>query len=110
MGMFVFIALATGIIVYTKMSMPQDVSQYITRSKRRNIVNYDGPSKKVKQLSAFMKIYWTLVVVIYLWISFATQAWYITWIIFLIASAVKHAIFAFTDIDEKEFDNYSDKE
>ena len=39
---------------------------------------------------------WSIIVVIYFIISFMTMAWHITWIIFLIGSAIQgiiHAIF-----------------
>lgn len=103
--MFVCIAAGVGLIIYTRMSMPQDVAEYIT--KRPAVVyNYDGDNKKLRMLASIMKLFWLVVLIIYLAVSFTTGAWHLTWIIWLIGSAVKQAIFAFADVTEQEFDSY----
>ncbi|MCF0130391.1 MAG: hypothetical protein HUJ71_01625 [Pseudobutyrivibrio sp.] len=48
---------------------------------------YDNPN-----IAAIMSIYWTLVVCVYLSISFITFGWFITWIIFPIAAIVNNWI------------------
>lgn len=99
-----FSAVATGIIIYTNMSIPQDVEQYITQSKKNYNINYQGDSKALRFLNAFMKVYWVLVLIIYLSVSFSIgKSWLWSWIIWVIAAAVKEALFIFFDANnEKE--------
>ena len=102
-SMLVFAAFATGLIIYTNMSMPQDVSQYISqRSEKHHEIKYTGDSKALKIIASFMKVYWTLVLVIYLAVSFTTGMWAWTWLIWVIASAVKEAIYIFFSNEEKQ--------
>ena len=102
-SMLVFAAFATGLIIYTNMSMPQDVSHYISqRSGKYHEIKYTGDSKALKIIASFMKVYWTLVLVIYLAVSFTTGMWAWTWLIWVIASAVKEAIYIFFSNEEKQ--------
>lgn len=100
--MFICIAVATGLIIFTHMSMPQDVAQYISRKRR---TSFEGKSKKARTLEAFMKIYWCIVLLVYLGVSFSTGRWALTWIIWVIATAIKNALFIFFDVDENDNDN-----
>lgn len=106
--MFICIAIATGIVIYTHMSMPQDVQQYITRNKHSKELNYKGNSNALKFLAAFMKVYWALILVVYLLVSFSTGMWAWTWLIWVIAAAVKKAIYIFFDTTDSEIKSYSD--
>lgn len=99
--MFICIAVATGILIYTHMSKPQDVDQYLARSTSKN-------SSSKKEGHPFIKIYWTLVTVIYFFVSFTTNAWHITWLIWLIGAAGKNALEIFLskdDVEEKTMGN-----
>lgn len=86
--MLLFAAVATGLLIYTKMSVPQDVEPYLVKKKEK----FDTSTERGRRLSAMSKLYWMVVTVIYLGISFWTMAWYITWLIWLIASAGWQAI------------------
>lgn len=97
-------AVATGLIIYTHMSMPQDVAQYISKDSGRQF-DISTTSRKFKNLAAFMKLYWSLVLVIYLAVSFTTGAWYITWMIWVIGAALKNAIYVFCDTEKDETEN-----
>lgn len=55
-----------------------------------------------KKLRAFFKLYWMMVTIIYLGVSFDTGRWGITWLIWLIAVAVKEAIILFTGAEDYE--------
>lgn len=102
-SMLVFAAFATGLIIYTNMSMPQDVSHYISqKSGKYHEIKYTGDSKALKIIASFMKVFWTLVLVIYLAVSFTTGMWAWTWLIWVIASAVKEAIYIFFSNEEKQ--------
>ena len=99
--MLILSAIATGLIIYVNMSVPQDIEPYISRGKNKHRIDFDTSTTTGKFLSSFMKIYWILVVVIYFVVSFGTEAWHITWIIFLIATAVEQAIKMFAEASGK---------
>ena len=90
--MLLFAAAATGLLIYTRMSVPQDVEPYLVKKKEK----FDTSTERGRRLSAMSKLYWMVVTVIYLGISFWTMAWYITWLIWLIASALWQAILLFS--------------
>lgn len=100
--MFILIGLATGLIIYTHMSMPQDVSQYITKNKNSREIEYNGDNKTLRFLAAFMKVYWMIILIVYLGVSFATGKWAITWLIWLIATALKEALYIFFNTNDNE--------
>lgn len=102
--MFLCIAAATGLIIYTHMSMPQDVGQYIHESKRS--IRLHSDSNTIRLLAAFMKVYWMIVLILYLAISFFTGRWGWTWLIWVIASAIKEAVYIFFGTDNEEVNSY----
>lgn len=104
--MFILIAAATGLIIYTHMNIPQDVEQYISHERRNGLGQYNGNNKTLRTLAAFMKLYWMIVLIIYLFVSFSTGRWAWTWLIWLIASALKQAIFIFLDTNDDEINKY----
>lgn len=78
-------AVATGIIIYINMSTPAEYKNYNKNSKNKlqNLNNKDN-----KLFNNIMSVYWTIMAFIYLAISFITGLWGITWIIWVLASAV----------------------
>lgn len=92
-GMFTFIASATAILVYCKKSQPkyqakhQSAEQILTphQQKRSNIRSL------VRSIAFF----------VYMLLSFLTNAWHITWIIFLMVPAVTGIINACIDLKEE---------
>lgn len=90
LGMFVIAAAATGLIIYTNTSMPQEIGPYIRRKGKKD--SFDTKTKEGKNMKLFMELLSILTVIIYLWVSFTTGRWGITWLIFLIAEAIKIAI------------------
>lgn len=102
--MFLLIAAATGLLVYTSMSKPRgdgaapgtvvaDFKEWQTKNTKRN-----------QMLKAVRSAFWPLVVAFYFLLSFTTGAWHITWIIFLISPAVDaiiKAVFTLTDDGRK---------
>lgn len=103
--MLILIAAATGLLIYTHMSMPQDVSQYISRPSS-SVGRGNGSNGKLRNLASFMKIYWCIVLIAYLGTSFSTGAWHLTWIIWVIGACVKNAIFIFFNTTENEMKDY----
>ncbi|MBR6079700.1 MAG: hypothetical protein IKP60_06065 [Treponema sp.] len=99
--MFVFAAVGTAFIVYVNMSAPQDVKDYLTKNDSAESSGR-GHRRGNRTVDSFMPIYWTLVLVVYMFVSFKTGAWYISWLIWVIGYAVKEAIYAFTGKNEKD--------
>lgn len=93
--MFILIAIATGLIVYNSMSKPKYLKkdQTVVEEFKEWKANSIEKNALYKSICGAM---WSIIVVVYFIISFMTMAWHITWIIFLIGSAIQgiiHAIF-----------------
>jgi len=95
-GMMICVAIATGILIYTQNCVPQDVEPFLVR--RHKVVSGDAEAD-TPFWASFWKLYWLVITIIYLFVSFMTHAWHITWILWLIASAVKQAIQMFKKDD-----------
>lgn len=99
-GMFICIAAATGLIVYATSRVPVELIPYVKGIK---MTDYRVPNVKNRgRFTSFFKLYWMLVTIIYLGVSFMTGRWAITWLIWLIAAALKEAIYLFTGVEENE--------
>ena len=59
----------------------------------------DSPRKKVHK--GIESVSWAICLAVYLLVSFATKAWYITWIIFPLSGAVEGLIKAIIDLKEE---------
>ncbi|MCH5265931.1 MAG: hypothetical protein J1F02_08520 [Lachnospiraceae bacterium] len=96
-GMFIIIAIATGILVYNHLSKPaypkmddtmmEDFKEWKSRS--------DSDRQALKAIKSAL---WSIIVVLYFVISFTTMAWYITWVIFLIGASAESIIKAVFDL------------
>ncbi|MBQ7345693.1 MAG: hypothetical protein IJW45_06500 [Oscillospiraceae bacterium] len=86
-GLLLMVAIATGIKVYTDKRAPKEpVDQVPTKH---------SPARKNAR-----RIIWLCAIVIYLLISFLTGAWYITWMMFLIAPCCTALWNAIQDLKE----------
>lgn len=94
-------AIATGLIVYTKKSVPQDVEPFLDRDRPEEKYSVPENSER-KGLVAFMKSYWLIVTAFYLLLSFLTRRWDITWLVWLIAVGVRQAILSFAGESKDE--------
>lgn len=92
---FVMCAIATGLIVFSRMSIPQDVVPYIKEKRKEENENIDTSTKKGRFLKAFSGSFWTIVTVVYFIVSFSTGSWGSTWLIFLIGAAIEKSVKAF---------------
>ena len=91
MVLFLFVAVATGLLIYngvtreryvkTDDTMVEDFKEWKQNSKQKN-----------KAVEAIVGSFWLIAVCVYIVVSFMTGAWYITWIIFLIAAAISSLI------------------
>lgn len=94
--MFLLIAGATGLLIFNHMSKPNYVKEDDTMVE--DFRKWQSDSKDQKSLRASVSsAVWALTTAIYFIISFMTEAWYITWVIFIIGVAVQAVInIAFT--------------
>ena len=97
--MFLMIAGATGINIYNGMTKPSFAKG---RDCDDDDDDDDGHKEKRSPLyKAISSALWLLTVVGYLHVSFATGAWHITWLIFLMTTAADNIIKAIFDLRRK---------
>ena len=78
----------TCMLVYSSHRYPKYKKQNDTMVENfRQWSSDSGKNKEIKK--ALASLLWMLTAIIYLLVSFVTRAWYITWIIFLIASCLQ---------------------
>lgn len=94
--MFIFIAAATGLLIYNGMTKPKYIKTDDTMVEE--FKQWQSASQEKKSLrSSVSSAVWALITAIYFLVSFATGAWYITWVIFIVGGAVQSIInIAFT--------------
>lgn len=97
--LFVFIAIATGILVFNGITksktqqVPDTMVEEFKEWRERN-------SGKNQLQKSVLSAIWAIGVVIYFIISFSTGAWYITWVIFLVIAAVEGVVKAVFDMSK----------
>ncbi|MEG1895512.1 MAG: permease prefix domain 1-containing protein [Oscillospiraceae bacterium] len=94
-------AVATGLIVYTHMSTPQEYKDFDEDAARdrRLYASKDG-----SLLKSIMSIYWSVVTFIYLGVSFLSGEWGISWMIWVLAGVfaeIIKTIFEMRNCDDK---------
>ena len=96
--LFAMIAAATGLLVYNGMTGKRGAAQ----SPLSDSQDDDTPRRMTKKHKQFFgsisSALWLITVALYFVISFATGAWHISWIIFLIAAAANNVLKAFVDL------------
>ncbi len=97
--MFVMVAVATALLIFNAMTKPK-----LLRDADDNDDDDDDGRAKVGRprrspvYGAISGALWVLTVCVYLLVSYASGYWHITWMIFLIATAVDNIIKAIFDI------------
>lgn len=96
-GLFICVAIATALLIYnscTKPHPPKTDGSIVEEFKEWKKEKDDSrvASKSIRSMV------WSLTTAVYFIVSFTTGAWYITWVIFLIGSAVSSLIRAITDL------------
>lgn len=89
--MFSCIAAATGLLIYNGMTRPRYVradDTIVEEFKEWHVKN----DRQRDALNAFKGAYWSIVVAIYLFVSFVFHIWGFSWIIFIMAAAVENII------------------
>ncbi len=90
-GFLAIAGVSTCILIYHFMTKPKYTKYEDTMVEE--FKEWKGKKDKNKEIKkAIDSILWTLTVIIYLFISFTFGIWYISWIIFLIASLIENII------------------
>ena len=85
---FIFVAAATGLLIYNNMTKPKYNKESDTMVE--DFREWQSDEKDRKQLKkAISSALWTIIVAVYLVVSFTTMMWWITWIIFVIGAAIE---------------------
>jgi len=89
--MFIMIAAASGLLVYNTLSKPKFLKRQDTMVEEFREWQSDSQSRKAlrKAISAAL---WSIIVALYIMISFWSGAWHLTWIIFLLGAAIESII------------------
>jgi len=93
--MFLIIAIATGLLIYNNMTKTKYVK--IDDTIVEEFKEWKE-SKENREFSAISSAIWSLATVVYIIVSFLTGAWHITWVIFLIATAITSITKAIFDL------------
>jgi len=97
--LFVIAAVASGLLIYNDLSKPGGRKSDETMAEEFQKWR-ETSSRKGKMMSAISSAIWCVTIALYFLISFTTGAWYITWIIFLIAGAAHNVVKAVFDLKE----------
>lgn len=99
--MFVVAAAATGLIIYATMTKPR--YEKFDETLVEDFKKWKSATVEQNELyKVISSLFWTLVVAVYLLTSFYTQSWHLTWIIFLIGSALNEVIKAVFELLTKK--------
>lgn len=98
-GLFLFVGIATAIIIFNNMSKPtmDKLDSTIVNEFKEWKANQEGRKRARKAINSAL---WTITVIFYFLVSFTTGAWYITWIIFLMGAAAENIIKAIFELRE----------
>lgn len=103
-AMFILIAIATGLLIYNKNTQPTP-----PRSSGNMVKDFKKWQKESNENHKLYKslndMLWCIIVALYFIISFTVGAWHITWVIFLIGSALSSALKAIIDLTNPQNKN-----
>jgi len=91
---FILVAAATGLLVYNNMTKPRYKKESDTIVE--DFREWQSDEKDRKQMrKAISSALWTIAVAVFLVVSFVTGAWWITWLIFIIAGVIESLLNVF---------------
>lgn len=89
-GLLVIAAVATGLIIYTNMSTPQQYKNVDADERREQELLRTSAGRKFK---AAMSLYWLVITVVYFAASFWSNAWHMTWLIWPLAAILSGILY-----------------
>lgn len=90
-GLLTFVAAATVLMILGKKTGPEP-----QRPRQESQESYINPGKELRR--SVRSLVWAVGLALYFIVSFATGAWYVTWVIFLIIPAVQGLVIACMDL------------
>ena len=98
--MMVIVAAATGLLVYNNMTKPKFKRGAATMVQEFREWQVGMTDRKTLR-RAISSAFWSLLVALYFIVSFATSAWSVTWILFLLGAAAEAVINVFFALKNK---------
>ncbi len=99
--MFVLIAIATALLVYYGMTKPHYRRMDDTMVEEFKEWKQQPHSKDKSVYGALSGALWLVITAVYLWISFVSGAWMISWVVFLIGVALQQVLRAALDLTRR---------
>ena len=96
--LLIFVAIATGLLIFVNMSAPQEILPYIAEKEDNWI---DKTTKKGALIGMINDICPIIILVAYFIISFTTRAWHTTWVIFLLNPVITAILKIIAKYDEE---------
>ncbi|MCI9274346.1 MAG: hypothetical protein HFE39_10415 [Clostridiales bacterium] len=92
--MFLFIAVATGLLIFNHMTRPiyKKTGDTVVEDFKQWRFESGGQSGNVKAYRSFRAAYWIIVAAVYFLVSFFLRIWAYSWVIFIIAVAVEQIV------------------
>ncbi|SFJ92405.1 hypothetical protein SAMN04488569_1002113 [Marinilactibacillus piezotolerans] len=100
---FMFVLASVGVLLFIYTGMKWTGYQNLLakgKTVEEVMVARDRDSRKTKMEHLFDTIYWPIIVVLYIIISFSTESWSWSWILFPIGGILESTIKALFDIEE----------
>jgi len=96
-GMFILVAIATGLLVYNQASKPRYLKEDETLVEE--FKEWKSLRQKNKSIyDALSSAFWLIIVAVYLYVSFTYMNWHYSWIIFIIGAAIQNIVKAFLEM------------
>ncbi|MGN0517500.1 MAG: permease prefix domain 1-containing protein [Acutalibacteraceae bacterium] len=102
-GLLIMVAAGVGLLVFN--GIISKSSEDCSSNSEKIIFDELEELEDNKSNKSLIATLWFAIVAIYFIVSFATMAWHITWIIFLLGPAVQNIILAFTTKSKKKRKN-----
>lgn len=98
--LFLFVAVATGLLVYNNISRPKYLKMDDTLVEEFKEWKSKKSGKKTLR-DTISSVMWLMIIVVYFLVSFSYGIWAYSWIIFIIGAAIDQIIKAVFDAKEK---------
>ncbi len=98
--LFVFVAGATGLLIYQHMNKPVFLADEDETVANEFKQWRESTGRNRQMLKAISSALWTLALIVYFLWSFSSRAWHITWLIFPIAGALSAILKAAMDLKQ----------
>jgi len=99
--MFIIVAGATGLLIYNSMTKPKYYKEDDTMVE--DFLEWQDETHERRQMrKAISSALWSVITALYIIVSFATMAWHITWVIWVIGGGIESLINVFLSAKNKK--------